>query len=89
MLPHGSKVGHVIKQQQRLLHDVSHVPGLTLLKVSNGGIIGERNSIQHQRWGLGWDYNLLVTLPLYDSTFTRGPYLHDSSMFDPPLGLNL
>ena len=53
MLPHRPEVNHVIGQQQGLLHGISHVPSLALLKISDEGIIGERNSIQHQRHGPG------------------------------------
>jgi len=86
MLPHGPEVNHVIEQQQGLLLDVSHVPSLALLKISNGGIIGERNSIQHQRRGPGWNCRLLVTPHL---TLTERPRLYDSGLFGPLLGLNL
>ena len=49
MLPHGPEVSHVMGQQQGLLHSMGHVPSLALLEILDGGITGERSSIQHQR----------------------------------------
>ena len=47
----------------------------------------ERSSVQHQREGPGWDFFLLVTPHVYNSTLTKRSCLHDPDLLGPSLGL--
>ena len=86
MFPHGSEVGHILGQQKSPLHRIGHVVCLAPLEISYWGITYQRSAIQHQGWGLGRWFYLLVTLPL---PLVGWPCLYASGLFGPPLGLIL
>ena len=51
-LSHQNKIS-LSKEEIKGLTLKFQLSSLALLKISDGGITGERSSIQHQRWGLG------------------------------------
>ena len=86
MLPHRPQVSHISRQQQSLCHGVGHISILPLLEVPNGRIAGQRSSVQHYGRGPSWNFSLVVTPPIHNSSFTRRSCLHDPGMFAPFMG---
>ena len=71
MSPHVPQLGHILGEQQSLLHCVDHVAGCSSLEVPNGGIGQQRGPIQHQGRKLGWRPDLRI-IPLLNTLL---PYL--------------
>ena len=61
MPPHKSELGHVLEEQQGLLHHISHIAGRPFLEVPNRGTSWQWGLIQHWGGGLGWRTNLTIT----------------------------
>ena len=84
MLSYQPQVDHISRQQQSLFHGVGHISILPLLEVPNGQITGQRSSVQHYGGGPSWNFSLVVTPPIHNSSFTGRSFLRDPGM-SPPL----
>ena len=58
---HGLELGHVLGEQQSLLHRVGHIAGCPSLEVPDGGTGWKRGPIQHWGGGPGWRGDLRIT----------------------------
>ena len=47
VLPHGRELGHILEEQQSLLHHVGHIAGYPSLEVPDGGTGWRWSPIQH------------------------------------------
>ena len=89
MVPHASEVNHISRQQQSLLYGIGHISSLSMLEISNGGIVGERGSIQHYSGSPCWDFELLIGPLFYNRSLAGGSRLGDLGLFTSPLSLGL
>ena len=87
MLPHRPQDSHVSRQQQSLFYDIGHVSSLSLLEVLNGSVVKYRSSVQHYGGDSSWNFNMVVTPSVHNSSLIGGSCLCDPSMFAPSLWL--